>query len=422
MKEDFLHHIWKYKLFNHHELLTDEGESIEILHPGHHNMDSGPDFFNAKIKINEILWAGNVEIHINSSDWKNHGHQADKAYENVILHVIYEGDFEAITHGKKIPVLRLKGKIPDELKARYAALLNNPEKIPCARQIREIEDFYFDTWLERMAVERLKSKTDRIQLIYQNNEKQSDQTFYELLARNFGFNINAEPMQMLANRTPVKLLAKHKQSLFQTEAILLGQAGFLDTDFEDEYPRKLKAEYEFLKHKSAFTSLHKSVWKFSKTRPNNFPTIRIAQLAAFLCKSSFLISKIIESKSVGEIKSHLLAEPHSYWDTHFYPDKPSRKTSKKLSSDAVNNIIINTVSTFLFFVGEQKNNEELKEKAIDFLKETESEKNKFTRIWEDLGKHPKDASQSQAMIHLTKSYCNLKKCLSCSIGTKILKS
>lgn len=422
MKEDFLHHIWKFKLFNHQHLVTDDGEPIEILHPGFHNMDSGPDFFNAKIKINEILWAGNVEIHINSSDWKSHGHQSDKAYENVILHVIYEGDFEANMHGKKIPVLRLKGKISDGLQAQYAALINHPGKIPCAGQIQEIEDFYIDSWLERMAVERLKSKTERVQLIYQNNGKQSDQTFYELLARNFGFNINAEPMQMLAHRTPIKILAKHKQSLFQTEALLMGQAGFLNADFDDEYPRKLKAEYDFLKHKYSFAPLNKSIWKFSKTRPNNFPTIRIAQLASFLCKSSFLISKIIEAKTINEVTINLTAEPHVYWENHFYPDKTGKKTSKKLSNDSVNNIIINTISPYLFFVGELKNNEELKEKAIDFLKQTEAEKNKYTRIWEGLNLPAKDAGQSQAMIHLTKNYCNLKKCLSCAIGTKILKS
>ncbi|MCK4638130.1 MAG: DUF2851 family protein, partial [Bacteroidales bacterium] len=354
MTEEFLYYIWMFRLFDK-DISTTSGESINILKSGERNTDSGPDFFNAKIKIGDTIWAGNVEIHINSSDWYKHNHQENNAFDNIILHIVYKND--AIIKRKNseiIPTIELKEKFDKKLYYRYKSFMTNKYWIPCQKLIGNVDEFHLNNWLERLLIERLEHKAKTIESTLKLNKNNWEQTFYQYLARNFGFNTNAEPFELLAKSLPVNHLAKHKNNQFQIESLLFGQAGLLETDFKDEYPNNLKNEYNFLKKKFSLKSVDGFLWKFLRLRPSNFPTIRIAQFANLIYKSSGLFSKIIEIKNIKEVYSLFNITTSEYWDTHYIFDKPSAKRKKSFGNNALNLIIINTIVPFLFVYGLKK--------------------------------------------------------------------
>ncbi len=421
MKEDFLHYIWKHKLFSKDNLQTTEGETIDILNTGTHNTDAGPDFFNAKIKIGKTLWAGNVEIHLRSSDWQKHNHNIDKAYDNTILHVVLEND--AALTGKnnlQIPTLSLKEKINAQFIARYESLISSRHRIPCEEEISKVNSFTVDTWLERMMVERLERKSTDILERLKQNKNNWEETFYHLLAKNFGFKLNAQPFEELARALPLPILAKHKNNLLQTEAMLFGVAGLLGKKYTEDYPAALKKEFDFLKAKFKLPDGIHAPWKFLRLRPANFPTIRIAQFAELVHRSSHLFSKILECETTMQVIKLFDVSASAYWDTHYIFGKTSASQKKNFGRTATENIIINTAAPVIFAYGMHRNEEKYKETALQFLEGIPSESNSIIKKWESLKIKSHNAFRSQALLELMNQYCIEKKCLLCSIGNKLI--
>ncbi len=421
MTEEFLHYIWKYHLFDN-KIFTSTGENIEVINVGEHNTDAGPDFFNAKIKIGSTLWAGNVEIHINASDWYKHGHQNDKAYNNIILHVVYNNDKVIMRNNNEIiPTIELKGKFNEKLFSMYRNFMNSKYWIPCEKMINCVDEFTVNNWLESLLIERLEKKSKLIECKLNISNNNWEQVFYEQLARNFGFKVNAEPFELLAKSLPIIYLAKHKNNILQIEAMLFGQAGLLNKVFKDEYPRKLQKEYNFLKQKFSLKPIESHLWKFLRLRPSNFPTIRISQFAELICKSSHLFSEIIERENVYKIVHLFDLYSSEYWDSHYIFDKLSAKRKKKFGINAANLIMINTVVPFLFVYGKKKDNEKYKERALMFLNQIPGENNSIIKKWKSLGMNVNTAFNTQALIELKNYYCDFKKCLNCRIGNYLLR-
>lgn len=423
MTEDFLFYIWKFSLFKNSLLKTTNNENILVLNQGTLNHDAGPDFFNAKIKINDTTWAGNIEIHTNASDWFKHNHHKDPAYDNVILHVVYNAD--TVIHrenNKEIPTLELKGLIPEQIYDNYLDIINNKGWISCQNQLDDIDDFILKNWLDRLLVERLERKSISIQKTLQKNNNNWEETFYQCLARNFGFKVNDVPFELLAKSLPQKCLAKHKNNLFQVEAMLMGQAGFLNQDFEEDFPRLLKKEYLFLKNKFSLQPIESHLWKFMRIRPSNFPTIRISQFADLVSKSSGLFSLVLETKTIEELRKIFNVTASAYWDTHYnFGKTTARKKKKNLGKTAVDNLVINTIVPFYFVYSNAKQDESYKDRALEFLASTKKEQNNIIRKWENLGIEVLNAYESQALIQLKTVYCNHKKCLDCAIGNRLIR-
>jgi hypothetical protein len=422
MTEEFLHHIWKFRLFDQLDLKTTSGEFVEIEKVGSHNLDAGPDFFNGKIKIGNTLWAGNIEVHINASDWKKHFHQHNKAYENIILHVVNKADVPIFrASGELIPTIEIGSRIGEKLHQNYLNFKTSKDWIPCEKQIDEVPLLIINNTLDKLVLERLERKSKSITDCLALNFNNWEETFYQLLARNFGFKTNSEPFELLAKSLPSKILAKHKNSLFQIEALLFGQAGMLEKHFKEKYPQSLQNEYAFLKQKYLLNTLDEHLWKFLRLRPANFPSIRIAQFANLSYNSSYLFSKIIEAEKIERVKMCLNVNVSDYWETHYVFDKSSKRKMKHLGDEAINNILINTIIPFLFVYGKQKNEEKYIEKALDFLENIAGESNSIITKWESLNLTAKTSYSTQALLQLKNEYCNFKKCLSCSIGNYLLK-
>lgn len=447
MQEALLHHIWKFRLFEMNKLKTVGTETIEIIHPGQHNTDSGPDFFNARIKINDTIWAGNVELHIKTSDWQKHLHQNDEAYDNVILHVVFENDlttrssssneektnFGSLSKQSTIPILELRSRISESLLQRYDTLMLNQNKIPCSGNLSAVDAFTFSNWTDRLLVERLELKTKAIAQLLAQNQNNWEETFYVMLARNFGFKVNAVPFELLARSLPVAHLAKYKNEIFQIEALLYGQAGLLQSDFKDEYPTRLRAEYDFLKTKFGLENMDAHLWKFMRLRPVNFPTIRIAQFAQLIHISSHLFSKLLDVKNAKQAYDLFDIKASDYWNTHFMFDKTTShsdvsgaedevyEAEKHLGKTSIENILINTVVPVLFHYGKQKGIQKIQNRAFEFLESITAEQNNITKQWIRNKVACENAYQAQALIQLYNFYCSEKKCLSCAIGNKILK-
>ncbi|MBI3234361.1 MAG: DUF2851 family protein [Bacteroidetes bacterium] len=420
-KEELLHFIWQHGLFDVYQLKTVEGQPLLILDKGILNTDSGPDFTNAMIEIDGIKWAGNIEIHINTSDWNKHKHQYDKSYNNTILHVVYIHDKNIQTEDQNdLPILELKDRIPNIYIEKYKFLQLNKDHIACKKSFKDIRGITKEHWLSRLISERLINKSATIKELLNKEKFNWEQTFYILLASNFGFKINNESMRFLAQSVPLNILAKYKDSLLQLEAILFGQAGFLEVELNDSYHQKLRAEYIHLKKKFTLSTLPPSIWKMMRTRPVNFPTIRIAQFASLIHKSSFLFSKIMDIKHFKEAFDLFDCEASTYWDTHYQFGEESIFRKKKIGKNSIENILTNTVIPMMYLYGMEKNQDSYCEKAIDFLYEIPAEKNYIISEWMDIGWTPKNMADSQSLIHLKNNYCNQKKCLSCNIGKEIL--
>ncbi|SMO68257.1 DUF2851 family protein [Solitalea koreensis] len=422
MTEEFLHFVWKYKLFELNDLCTNNHEKIEIIHSGYHNADAGPDFLDARLRIGDTLWAGNIEIHKCSSDWLKHGHSTDRSYDSTILHVVFEDDVHIqLTNGVHLPTLELKNKIGTGLLSKYSGLSETVHEIPCSSLLKSVDPFLIHTWLNRLVVERLETKIQLLDDELERNKGDWEETFYRFMAAAFGFKINADPFIQLARSIPHNLYAKHKNSHFQIEALLFGQAGFLNEQLKDAYAQRLHKEYKFLAHKNGLKPLEKYVWKFLRLRPANFPTIRIAQFADLIYKSNHLFSKILDTENAKKIKQLMEVEASEYWNEHYHFDKKSKWSVKKIGNAGIDLILINVIVPFLFLYGKQKNVPSYMDRALNLLEFLPTENNKVTKLYTELGIKSENALQSQALIELKKFYCDRKKCLNCSIGVKILK-
>ncbi|MEJ6736232.1 MAG: DUF2851 family protein [Flavobacteriales bacterium] len=423
MKEDFLHYIWKYKLFNTANLTTHNGIAITVLNFGLHNTDAGPDFFNGKVKIGATTWAGNIELHINSSDWIKHKHQDDKAYDNVVLHVVYNNDKDILDkEGNVIPTLELKDLIDLQIIKKYEQLVLLPDSgIPCGKQIKTVDEFTINSWLNRLAIERLERKSAEIEGMLKLNKNNWEETFYQYMFKYFGLKVNALPFELLAQNSPLKIIEKH-HTISSIEALLYGQAGYLESDIEDEYYVKLKKEYQFLKAKFELVSLDKTIWKMLRLRPGNFPTIRISQLANLLSIKTRLFSKVLAAETVVELQNLFNAKTSDYWKTHYqFNETVENDTEKKLGIATINSIIINVIVPFTFVYGKAKQNEKLVDKSLNLLESIKAENNIIIKNWKALGVKSSNAMQTQSLIELKNNYCSQKKCLNCSIGNKILQ-
>jgi hypothetical protein len=423
MREDFLHYIWQFGLFNKNDLQTVDGQKVQVVKPGVSNNHAGPDFFNAKIYIDDALWAGNVEIHVNEIDWQKHGHQHDDAYNNVILHVVFSaGGITNNAKEKSIPVVELSGRIPLKQFELYERFLNSKQFIPCASSISKADSFYVNTWLERVLIERLERKslviTDRLE----SNRGDWFQTFWEHLAVAFGFKVNAQPMEMLARSLSHKLIEKYRHSQVVLESLLFGQAGFLDETRSDPYFQELQNEYAFLQKKHGLIPIPVSLWKFGRMRPGNFPTVRIAQLAALLHAHGNLFNHLLEETEVKRIENYFKVNASKYWNEHYRFEQKSEKKSAKAPGDSsIEGILINVVVPFLFAYGKHIGKDEFAEKSMKILELLPAEKNSVVTGFEKLGISIVGAAQTQALLELKSVYCDRKKCLTCSVGVHLLK-
>jgi len=421
MSEEFLHYIWQYKLYYPQQLQTTLGHTIEVIHPGTKNTDGGPDFFNAKIKIDNTIWAGNVEIHQHEDEWFKHKHHKDAAYDNVILHVVDQLSSTTVnSRNRTIAVCQLK--YPNEIKKRYKQLLFNDKWISCADKITKVNRFNFEQWLNRLLIEKLEEKSHLVDSLLESTKNDWDQAFFILLSRSFGFGLNGLPFEIMARQTNLNILLKHADNIFQLEAILFGQAGFLSSPKQtDAYTKALVKEYAFLRRKYQIAPIEQHLWKFLRLRPSNFPTIRLAQLAGIIhnTKGKFeILQKITQIDKIYEL---LAVETSEYWQDHYQLGiKTPKKTIKQIGRQSIQRIIYNTIIPYRFIYESKHNNEIRKEKIIDFLYHQAPEKNRILSNWEVLGIKIENEAFAQALIFLKNSYCNHKKCLNCRIGHDVL--
>ena len=415
MREEFLYYLWENRLTDK-DLKSTDGEPVDIVATGYRNTDSGPDFLEAKIQIGDKLWAGHVEIHVKSSDWNRHGHQDDKAYKNVILHVVYEND----TQVNDIPTLVLKGHFDESLFAQYQKLIASKSWIPCEKSINQVPIFTLLSWLDRMAVERLESKSETVTKILEANQFDWEDALYKLLMRYFGLKVNNEAFEYLSNILPYKTLLKHADNLLQIEAMLMGCAGFLEVDFADDYPLLLKREFIVMRAKFNLLTMPAERWKFMRMRPSNFPTIRLAQMAQLIHKNGCLFSKIKAAKDTAEVKALFDVEASEYWETHWRFGVSTESKPKHLGETTADVLIINAVAPLLFCYGKLHKDESVCETAIQFLEDTEAEDNAVTRHYALCGIKTENAMQTQALLHLYSYFCKRKRCLECRIGNVLL--
>ncbi len=417
MTERLLQYIWQFQYFNTKDLLTDEEEILRVIHPGTCNTNQGPDFTDAKIKIGATTWAGSIELHINSSEWKNHKHSSDKNYKNVILHVVWQQDADL---NLPFSTLILQDKVSKILLNKYDELMNADSFIPCEKNIHLVHEITWQSWKESLLVERVQTKTFSIFEYLKKNNNHWEETLWWLLAGNFGIKLNSIAFEKIARSIPVYILAKHKDQIHQTEALLLGQAGLLDGNFTGDYPKLLQREYRFLKSKYKLQQIQDSVF-FLRMRPSNFPTVRLAQLAMLVHKSLHLFSKIKDSTDIKTVKDLLQVTANDYWHYHYVFDETSAYKKKTLGRQMIENLLINTVIPLLFAYGHHHNKNKYKDKALAWMELIRAENNNITNGFAHLQVINNTAFDSQALIQLKNEYCIKKRCLDCSIGNSLLK-
>lgn len=423
MREELFHYIWKYQLFEKTNLTTEDGSVLEILHQGNLNTDAGPDFANAKIRIGKIILAGNIEVHVKNTDWEIHKHQLDPSYNNTILHVVFETSKPTtlLQNGNEIPILTLKNRVEKSLLICYESLQTIKKDIPCALVINKIEhDFKIENFLERITIERLENKVAYINELLINSNNDWEQVTFQMVTKYFGTSVNKEPFFMLASSIPISVIYKHQQDSKQIEALLLGQAGFLDREFDDEYPKALKREYYYLKKLHQLTHSNQSLWKFLRLRPSNFPTIRLSQLASLLSRTEKLFSSILAAESITQLRKLFEVQANSYFETHYVFDKQVKTKSIKTGNMNIDIILINAIIPILFAFGKYKDNEEYCDRAAQFLSQIIGERNAIIKQMTTYGFKTNTAYQTQGILELRTNYCDKKRCLSCAIGHKIL--
>jgi len=422
MKENLLHFIWKLKLFSHKNLETTNSEIIEIISTGTENANSGPDFLNAKIRINKQLWAGNVEIHINSSDWYIHSHEIDENYDSVILHVVWEHDIEVFRKtNKTLATLELKNYIEDGLLNNYKQLFSKNKKwINCENDINSIDSFVLKHWFERLYFERLEDKSLQIQQIFDSTNKNWEATLFILLAKNFGLKINSDAFMNFASSLDFSLVRKISSSAEQLEALFFGQAALLNNDFESEYFKKLKEEYAYLNLKFKLTPISNGQIQFFRLRPNNFPTIRLSQLAVLYYNYQNLFSKVIEINTIEGFYDLFTISTSKFWETHYTFEKESKKSIKRLTKSFIDLLLVNTIIPlkFLYLKSLGKSNFS---SVILLIEEIKPEKNTIISKFNDYKIKSTNAFETQALLQLKNEYCNKQNCLQCEIGKELLK-
>jgi len=422
MKEEILAFVWNGRHYNRNILHTVDGENIEVIEVGTRNYDSGPDIFNARIRINGTLWAGNVEFHLRSSDWYHHGHHIDPAYDNIILHVVYESDTTIKRPcGAEIPELELRGKMAADFLEKYHYLMNNKKWVPCENMLSGLDSIICTSTAEAMFVERYQRKAENIISMMDSFKLTWNEALYRKLASNFGFKLNNIAFEVLAASIPLSIASKVRGNIEQLEALYFGQSGLLDDAPSEPYADSLKKEYQYQQKRFNLKKMDKHIWKSMRTRPGNFPCIRIAQFAMLIHSASNLLNSLLETENLYEIKKMFKISASSYWDTHRSFTTNSKFMPKTLGESAKDNIVINTVLPLLFAYSRAKDESSYIARALKLIEELPAEDNTHIRKWKALGVDIKNALFSQGFLELKNSYCARKKCLHCRIGNKILK-
>lgn len=431
MREEFLHFIWKNSLFESDSLITAEGSVIEVVDAGTYNRDSGPDFFNARIRSEDTIWAGNVEIHLKSSHWYTHGHHKDKAYNNVILHVVGENNSDTFNEaGMEVMtvILRFKPSVYE----KYSEYLGAPGTVGCSADLRRLSPFIIRNWITGCAVERLEEKGERIKPVLHELNNDWEETLYRFVAAYFGHNINSEPFFRLASSLPLSIVRKHSDNLLQTEALLFGQAGMLEEGLfkeraGDDYYDLLKREYRILRSKYSLVPLHGFIWKFHRMRPSGFPTVRISQLASLLCRNSSLFSEVREAESAERLLKLFSSDESSYWREHYtfgrkYPGKRNVTSSHEGRKPGLAplNIVLNAAIPVIWVYGRENSTERYCSRALMLSEMLPPERNRITREWEAAGVVPLSALDSQGLITMRENYCRRRRCLQCHIGSRLI--
>lgn len=429
--EDLVRYVWKHRLFPLTPLLTTDGQEAEVIHPGMENRSDGPDFFNAKVKIAGTLWVGNVEIHGKASDWLLHGHDTNKRYDSVVLHVAGMVDREIVrTDGTPIPQLELK--VPEHIIINYAELRKTDHYPPCYRVIPELGNIVIHSFLSSLLYERLDMRSTQIAQRYEAHDKNWDDALFSTIARNFGFGTNGDAFDEWARRMPFRAVDKHADNLQQIEALFFGQAGLLEEDSvptyykealaSDGYFQTLRREYAFLAHKFDLRPMDYTTWRLLGMRPANFPHVRLAQLAMLYHERRISVSKLLAATDKSSLTELLRVGTSPYWDTHYtFASTPSAPTKKRVTDNAVTLLLINSVAPFYYSYGRRKDSEQHCEQAVALLEQLKAENNYIIRGWIDCGLIVKHAADSQALIQLKKQYCDRRDCLRCRIGYEYLK-
>jgi hypothetical protein len=420
MKESFLHYLWQFKKFRFSQLQTTEGLPITLLHSGNYLQQAGPDFFNAQLIIGTQKWAGTVEIHLKSSDWYVHHHETDPAYENVILHVVWEHDTEVFRkNNTEIPVLELKNYVDNEVLSQYQHLLTPKNWINCENDLSKIDFITLSHWKERLFIERLEERSKEIELFLSQTANDWEAVFLLFLAKSFGLNVNGIVFFELIQSIPYQIIRKEQSDAIQLEALFLGRAGLLEGEREDVYYNELKKRWGYLKQKYTFPQIILQPVHFFKLRPDNFPTIRLVQLAQLLHKDPQLFNKCMHVKKMEEFYNLFTVVPTVYWDNHYVFDKESTKKSKKLSKAFIDLLIVNAVIPFLFAF-HRVHNRDNSEQLITLVSELKPENNIILDKFSKYGITSSTCFDTQALLQLKKYYCDLNKCLSCEIGQKLI--
>lgn len=428
--EKLLHYVWKHRMLPLRPMATVDGRALEVLDPGLHNSNSGPDFFNAKIRLDGVLWVGNVEIHDKASDWYAHGHDHDAAYSNVVLHVVGMSDAEILgSDGLVIPQVQVT--VPPRVEANYRELLSTDQYPPCYRVIPSLGSLAIHSWLSALQTERLEQKTQDIEARARRQQGDWEAALFITLARNFGFGINGAAFEQWAESFPLSVAGHHRDDAFQVEALFMGQAGLLHAEAlpeqyreaaqKDEYFQRLCSEYSFLAHKYHLTPVSRQLWRFLRLRPQNFPHIRIAQLTSLYCSRQLDLSRLAECKTVEQIGDLLHTQVTPYWQTHYAFGSVSPRNEKHLSAQSLNLIFINTAIPMLFAYGRHLMDDSLCEQALTLLEQLKPENNMIVRMWKQCGLTAQTAGDSQALIQLKRQYCDRRDCLRCRFGYEYLK-
>ncbi|NOT74302.1 MAG: DUF2851 family protein [Cyclobacteriaceae bacterium] len=424
MHESFLSYLWQLQYFDKRDLKTTDHEKIEIYHPGFINTNAGPDFSNSRIKIGSMDWVGSVEIHTVSSEWFAHHHDTDRAYDNVILHLVWQHDKEIVrTDNTILPTLELKGRVDESLIKTYRQLVSSSFSIPCQRSIMNVEGLTRLSMIEKAMLERLERKAIEITAIYSQNGNSWEETFYQLLARNFGFKINSEPFFQLAKLLPLKIIQKQADKKEQVEALLFGQAGFLEPTKGDEYFLKLRREHILLTQKYSLlqNKMSKAQWRFLRLRPANFPSLRLAQFASILHSRQNIFSAILGLEDIKSIANLFSVTVSDYWLHHYQFSKQSKSDVHELGKSSIENIIINTIVPVWVAYGRMTHEQRWIDLSVHILQQLPAEENNITRAWKGVGMDANNSFDSQGLIELYNNFCQQKNCLNCTIGASLMR-
>ena len=419
--EQLLHYVWRHRIFPLQPLRTTDGEEVEVVAPGQPNCHAGPDFFNAKVKIGGTLWAGDVEVHDRASDWLRHGHDRDRAYDRVVLHVVGEADCDICrTNGGRIPQLLLP--CPDDVSRRYDELCLSEASPSCLHMLAALPPLKVHGWLSSLQAERLRQKAQAIGQRLERCDRQWEDAFFVTLARNFGLGLNSDAFEAWALRLPFRAVDKHRDSLFQVEAVFFGTAGLLDDGADDDYARSLCREYAYLSHKFSLPEpLPREQWRFFRLRPASFPYVRIAQLAYIYCMERSLFSRMMEAEGLDEVRRLFDVHTSDFWAAHSSFRKASGRRQRQLGGKTVDLLVLNTVVPFLYAYGLYRADDSLCERAIRFLEALPAEDNSIIRRWAGAGLRVQSAADSQAVLQLQREYCDKRDCLRCRFGYEYLK-